>query len=49
MDSGVQYVMTFGTKQMQTLSVDSLDIHQGVSIGLIMLLEHNSFLNPQYY
>ena len=34
MDGGVQYAMTSGTKQMQMLSVDSLDTHQGVSMGL---------------
>ena len=34
MDSGVQYVMTYGAKQMQMLSVDSLDTHQEVSMGL---------------
>ena len=34
MDSGAQYVMTYGAKQMQMLSVDSLDTHQEVSMGL---------------
>ena len=34
MDSGVQYVMTYGAKQMQMVSVDSLDTHQEVSMGL---------------
>ena len=34
MDSGAQYAMTYGTKQMQKSSVDSLDTHQEVSMGL---------------
>ena len=33
MESGVQYAMTYGAKQMQMLSVDSLDTHQEVSMG----------------